>query len=974
LLTQVKLKEMLPRLDPLPPAEALKAFRIEKGFRVELVACEPDVVDPIALAFDEDGRLFVAEDIDYPESPKPGKKALGRIRMLVDKDGDGRYETSTIFADNLQWPSGIAVYKGGIFVSAPPRIWYLKDTDGDGKADVRRVVFDGFGTASAEDIMNNLKWGLDNQIYGASSYNGGDVFHANKKEKVSLRGRDFRFDPVTEKLEPLAGTGDFGNCFDDWGNRFVSNAGMLLIHNVLPGHYLARNPHLLVREVNYRSAASKKTMASISPPEPWRVVRKKFWDKWVNTTPDMRASRFSVAELAERGFVTGGAGCEIYRGAAFPGEYHGNSFTAEPAGNVVIRLKLNPNGVTFDAKAVNEKQEFLASTDNWFRPVNITNGPDGCLYVCDMSREIIEDPSAIPEDILKIVDVTRGRDRGRIYRIVPEGFKRPAAPQLSKASTKELVALLERPDAWWRETAQRLLLERQDKSAVEPLRALVRHAKLPQARLHALWILHGLKSLDDDLLLFALSDSHAAIREHGARLAEVRLAESPRVRKQFLMLAADKEPRVRLQVAFSLGAIADREEAAEALATILLRDSEDKWMRSAVLSSVGERPVALYMDLLRRPAEGTLLETLLPPLAEQVAARGGADVRRVLGSLTQPALRASPKATEAVLLALADRLALSSVPITEMLKDPTPINVRELFEASLSQAAKTAGNGKSPMPDRLRAIRLLRHAPIKQVDTVLASLISIEHPPEIQLAGIQAFAGKIEGKTAGLLLERWRGSGPQVRPEIVEVLLGQSEGVIKLIEALEKKSIAAGELSPLHRDILMKKAGPALRERTSKLFTASATASRKQVLDKYQAALKLTGDTVRGRQIFTMHCATCHRLGDVGKAVGPDLLASKDKTPDALLIAILDPSREVSANFVNYVVTTKNGQTLTGMLAGESSTTITLRRAEGAEDIVARADIEEFASTRLSLMPEGLEDRIDVQQMADLLRFLTERK
>ena len=978
LLTMVKtpgLKGMLPRLDPLPPAEALKAFRIEKGFRVELVACEPDVVDPIALAFDEAGRLFVAEDIDYPFPPRPGEKTLGRIRMLVDRDGDGRFETSTIFADNLQWPSGIAIYKGGIFVAAPPRIWYLQDTDGDGKADVRRIVFDGFGTAAAEDIMNNLKWGLDNHIYGASSYNGGDVFQANKKDVVSVRGRDFRFDPATEKLEPLAGTGDFGNCFDDWGNRFVSNAGMLLIHNVLPGNYLSRNPHLLVKEVNYRSAASKKTMASISPPEPWRVVRKRFWDKWVNTTPDMRASRFSAAELAEGGLVTGGAGCEIYRGAAFPAEYHGNSFTAEPAGNVVIRLKLNPNGLTFDATAIDEKREFLASTDNWFRPVNVANGPDGCLYICDMSREIIEDPSAIPDDILKIVDVTRGRDRGRIYRIVPEGFKRPASPQLSKTSTKDLVALLERPNAWWRETAQRLLLERQDKSAVEPLRALIRNAKLSQARLHALWTLHGLSSLDDDLLIFALSDAHAAIREHGVRLSEGRLAESLRVRKQCLLLAADKEPRVRLQVAFSLGAIAEREETADALATILLQDSNDRWMRSAVLSSVGERPIALYMELLRRTPEGTLLEALLPPLAEQVAAREqGADIRRVLGSLTEPALRARPKVTETILLALADRLALSRILIAEMLKDPTPLTVRQLFEASLSQAAKTAGSDKSPMPERLRAIRLLRHAPLDQVGPVLASLISIEHPPEIQLAGVQAFAGKIDGKIAGLLLERWRGSGPQVHPEIVEVLLGQSEGVTGLIEALEKKSIAAGELSPVHRDILLKKAGPALRERAAKLFAATATSSRKQVLDKYQAALKLTGDTVRGQKIFTMNCATCHRLGDVGKAVGPDLLATKDKTPDSLLIAILDPSREMSANFVNYVVTTKNGRVVTGMLAGESPTTITLRRADVAEDIVARADIEEFASTRLSLMPDGLEDRIDLQQMADLLRFLLERK
>jgi putative membrane-bound dehydrogenase-like protein len=441
------LKELLIRLKPLEPAEALKTFRLEKGFRIELVACEPDVVSPIALAFDADGRLYVAEDIDYPFPPEKGKKPLSRVRLLTEPDGNGRYRKSTVFANGVQWPSGIACWQGGVFVAAPPQILYLKDTDGDGKADVRRVVYDGFGTHSAEDIMNNLQWGLDNRIYGAASYNGGEVRPAAdaKSPGVSVRNNSFRFDPVSFQFEAIPGTGDFGNCFDDFGNRFVSNAGVLLIHPVFPGTYLARNPYLTVSPVLHNAAAGKKRMAQISPPEPWRVVRKKFWERWVNTTPEMRAARFSEAELAERGFVTGGAGCCIYRGTAFPQEFHGNSFTAEPAGNVVIRLQVQPAGVTFQATGVAEDHEFLASTDNWFRPVNVANGPDGCLYICDMYREVIEDPSAIPDDILKIIDVTHGRDRGRIYRIVPESFRRPAPPTLGKASTAELVVRLEHP-------------------------------------------------------------------------------------------------------------------------------------------------------------------------------------------------------------------------------------------------------------------------------------------------------------------------------------------------------------------------------------------------------------------------------------------------------------------------------------------------------------------------------------------------
>lgn len=545
------LQELLPRLKPLEPPEALKSFQIEEGFRIELVAAEPDVVDPIAIAFDEQFRMYVCEDRDYPFPAEKGKKPLGRVRLLEDIDGDGRYERSTIFAEHVHWPSGVVCWQGGVFVAAPPQILYLKDTDGDRRADVRQVVFDGFGTAAAEDIMNNLKWGLDNCIYGVASYNGGEVRRQadDRSKSISVRDSSFRFDPVALQFERLPGTGDFGNCFDDWGNCFVTNAGMLLMHPVYSGPYLARNPHLIAGDVLYRSASAKRDMYSISQPEPWRVVRKRYWDRWVNTTQDMRASRFSEAELAERGFVTGAAGAAIYRGSTWPAEYNGNSFTAEPAGNVVIRLRLEPNGVTFDAQPTSNKREFLASTDNWFRPVNVANGPDGFLYVCDMYRELIEDPSAIPDDILKLMDVTSGRDRGRIYRIVHHSLngKPKASAQeavafglpLNERSISALVNALESPKAWTRETAQRLLVQRQDKAAINPLRKLIANSDSAKARLHALWTNKALGGNDENTLLLALKDQHPAVREHAIRVAEHHMKLYPRVAKDIAALAND---------------------------------------------------------------------------------------------------------------------------------------------------------------------------------------------------------------------------------------------------------------------------------------------------------------------------------------------------------------------------------------------------------------------------------------------------
>lgn len=964
-------------IKPLPapsPEETLKSMRVPPGFRVELVAAEPDVVDPIAIAFDQNGRMFVAEDIDYPHLPAAGQPPRGRIRLLEDLDGDGRYETSTVFAEGLQYPSGIAFHKGGIFVSAPPKIEYLKDTDGDKQADLRRVVYDGFGTQTAEDIMNNLKRGIDNWIYGASSYNGGDVRRpdAPDEQPISVRNRDFRFHPDTGEFTPLAGSGDFGNTFDDWGNRFVSNPGMLLIQNVLPGPYLARNPHLNVGEVNYKSAAAKRTVASISPPEPWRVVRKKFWHKWANTTPDMRASRFTGSELAEGGFVTGVAGCEIYRGDAFPAEFAGNSFSAEPACNAVIRLKLQPRGVLIDAVAVDEKQEFLASTENWFRPVNISNGPDGCLYVVDMAREIIEDPSAIPDDILKVIDVTRGRDKGRIYRVVPDDFRRPAAPRLDRLSDAELAGLLQSGNAWTRETAQRLIVERLDPAAAVPLREILRSTS-PVARLHALWCLHGIGQLTDAQVLQVMSDAHPAIREHAVRIAEQRVARSDNLRSKLIELAGDDDPRVRMQVAFSLGAISDRADARTALARILERDASDRWIVSAVVSSVGSAPGLVLNAVLENPdfLSTPAAESVAAMLAEQVAVRRDRPaLRAMLEGLNQPGLRRHPGLARGILLAAADAQARSNQSFAGILAEPPLEAVRDMFQTMLADAEKTLADAASPSDAKLRSIRLLRHAPPGRADGILDPLIDASQPPEVQLASVQALAGQADPGVAGRLLARWRGVSLNVRREMIEGLLRDPARLPALLDAIDKKQLAAVEIDAPQRDAIARGLAEPLRSRALELFGSATAAPRRQVIDDYQAALKLAGDRRRGSEVFAKHCATCHRLDGVGKAIGPDLVGVRSKTPDAILTSILDPSREVAASYLNYVVVTKDGRVATGMLIGESPTAITLRRAEAAEDIVPRADIEELTSTGKSLMPEGMEQQIDHQSMADLVQFL----
>ena len=431
---------------------------------MELVAHEPLVASPIAAEFDENGQLYVCEMRDYPYKPKPGNKPLGTIRLLRDTDGDGVFDESHVFADGMLWAGGVVPWKGGVFVAAPPDIWYLKDTDGDFKADVKVKVFTGFGLRNQQSIMNNLRFGLDHKIYGSTSYNGGTIRRGDddKSPGVTVTGHDFRFDPETHEFETISGTIQFGNSFDDWGNRFTCSQAQPLLHVVLPQQYLARNPYLAVPTAINDIARASVPVFRISPIEHWRQIRSDRLATFTHRDP----AKFGVSQHV----IDAAAGITVYRGAAYPKEFYGNVFVGEAQHNLVHRRTLVPDGVTFKSQRADENTEFVRSSDNWFRPVNFINAPDGTLYVLDMSREIIESNN-IPLDVAKYLDLKNGRNQGRIYRLAPPGFRSPKPPRLGDATTAELVATLENPNGWWRDTAHRLIHERQDKSCVPALQS-----------------------------------------------------------------------------------------------------------------------------------------------------------------------------------------------------------------------------------------------------------------------------------------------------------------------------------------------------------------------------------------------------------------------------------------------------------------------------------------------------------------------
>jgi len=937
------IREKLPSIPPTPAKDAAKSFRVLDGFRMDLLAAEPLVASPVAMAYDENGRAFVCEMRDYPYTDKahhqrnqenPTDAAIGVVRLLEDADGDGVFDKSTVFAEGLSWPTGIACWKGGVFVAATPDIWYFKDTDGDGKADVRRKVFTGFRKLNVQSVMNSLVWGLDNQIYGAGSSNGGQIRPADKPDaKPIVMGRnDFRFDPVTEEFEALSGGARFGGTFDDWGHRFLCDIRNPAQHIVLPQHYLARNPYLAARSVlnDMAEAGDQLPVHRISQPELWRVLRAKRW-------AGERDIVMPRSELVGAGVVTSSSGITSYRGDAYPAKYRGNVFVCECAGNLFYRLQLTPDGPTFKATRVDGAAEIVASTDNWCRPVNFVNAPDGTLHVVDMYRENIEHPWSIPDDIHAAVDLESGRERGRIWRLTPPNFKPRQPPRLGKATTAELVATLENPNSWWRETAQRLLCERQDFGAAPALHEMARHGLSPQARLHALWTLAGLKQLTDDDVSVGLQDREAGVRENAVKLAESRPAFVA-----LFNLAADPDASVRLQLAFTLGQFNDP-RAAEALAKIAQRDAADPWIRTAILSSVANTSDQLLAKL---PASELTRE-----LAQIVGARGQTvEIQRALKSGSQ-------------------EIAFG---IGEGLKRSGKSLRREWDGAgeAFARSARIALDFQSTLDARVSAIRFLAFDDFDQVSKPLGALLETKEPQEIQIAAIIALGSFTQSETGPMLLSHWAAGTPAVRSEIVNAMLGGRNRLLPLLQAIDKGAIPANQIPFPRRANLLRSGDTQVKELARKIFGNIAASPRKDVIAKYQRALSIKGDAERGRKIFETACATCHRAGDIGKDVGPNLATIRQWNPEQALINILDPNREVAPNFLGYTIETKEGRTLDGIIASENAASVTLKRADGITDTTLRRDIAHISGSGLSLMPEGLESAITVEQMADLLSFL----
>jgi putative membrane-bound dehydrogenase-like protein len=970
---------------PRTPADSMKAFVLaDPDLTIELVASEPDVTSPVAIAWDEDGRLYVAEMNDYPVAP-----ASGRIRQLEDRDCDGRYERATIFADGLPFPSGVMPCFGGVLVTAAPNIWYFRDKDGDGRADEKILMLSGFGEGNTQLRVNGLYLGIDNLIYAANGRSDGDVRSKDDRPgfPVSIRRRDLRllalafptpdadWVPRAVRAEAIAGYSQFGLAHDDWGNRFPSWNTIPIRHVVLEQQSLDRNPYLAETSsiASILDTADGGRIFGISPAQ-------------------ARFNRESVA------YFNASCGPIVYRGDLLPAKYQGNAFVCEPLTNLVHRRVLEPAGVTFIARRVEAGREFLASSDPAFRPVNLATGPDGALYVVDMYRELVEHPQFVPESARTSVDFRRWHDRGRIWRIRPKATKelRSQQPEMSKVGIAELVNSLKHTNGWWRSTAQRVIGERWMK-ALQARRAepalpqalidVLKDKSNPVARLHALWALAAVERVDEALLSEIASDPHPGLREHALRVAADRL-EHHVPPKQLLStsilikLADDAAIRVRLQAALALGDRCRIETTAlDALVKIAARDADDPWMRLAILSGLANSALNFLLICDAIPSVSGLAE-LKSQAAAIVGVRRQTSEQIVLLEMIGARWREKAARDEirlkltdclTMIKGLAEGLERSGPPLSSLVLAP-PADLKPGLDRidSIWPAASTLALSDNPGRERLIAIEVLARGRPDLAETVVPTLLLPTQPVEIQLGAARAVATSRRLSLASKALADWSKLSVGARRELLAGLISNPSLAPALIDALEKQLIVPGELDAPVRTILEHLPDPEERERASKILARFAPAQRSDALARYQAALKLTGDPKRGTSVFAKNCQTCHQHQGQGHRAGPDLSGIAGRAPEALLSDIVDPNKEVAPDFATLSVATRRGQTFAGLLAEETATTLKLRRAEGVEDTLLRSEIDELRSTGKSLMPEGLEQNINLQEMADLIAFLRE--
>jgi len=959
--------------------DPLDSFALNPDFTMSLVAREPIVFDPVDLEFDAHGQAFVVEMPGYPLRDQPG-----RVVLLTDTDDDGVFDKRTVFADGLPVACSILPYRGGILVASPPDLVFLADRDKDGRAEERTVVISGFPDENTQHNFNGLTHGLDNWIYGANGGNSGAPFWPDApNDKLNIGWNDFRFDLTKRAFEAIGpSSGGFELTFNSAGQLFETHNLTHIEHLAFPGRYVAGIPN--ARTLTPIARYAENGLSRIYP----------IGEQVVRPNHPEQAGYFSAA-----------CGITCYTGGAFPAPYIENVFVCDVVLNLVHRMTIHPDGTGLEARRGRDRVEFLASRDRWFRPVNMTVGPDGALYVLDMHREHIEHPEWIPDEMEVEMDLKAGSDQGRIYRIVPKGGLPAATPDFPENDLDTTVSHLRNTNKWWRDTAQRLLVEWKNPAAVSPLRTLLEdHASPPIARVHALWALDGIGSLTEAQCAAALGDPAPVVREQALVAAEQHLEAMPGLLETVLERCSDEDARVRRQAFLCLSTRdgVPFESLAPAFESTVNGGLDDPWMALAMLAAVKRTPVealTLALNIVQRRNDAgavAFLSTLT-----NLAAEADFDRTLALGLKALSTSEYSDEACVAVFDGLAQRAsqnarlsARSLQQLDDFMAHPHPRiagaawtladriqhKQPDLIAGMLARSRDAVLDAETPLAERQAHLELLTHTPFRDRFPVLEALILTPVPAALQEAAMAQLRSEGSTAVATWLIAHWRQLGPTLIRPATDILLYRRENQPLMLQALEDKTLSIGQFNldlERRRRLLFSK-DPDIRTRAERLFSDAGVVTRREAIAAMKPALALAGDVDSGQVIYQTLCAQCHQMGAEGHAVGPNLTEIFRKDKQTLMQDILDPNASVNPQYINYTVVQKaEGDVfadaeapLGGIIAAEDETGVTLRAAGGLETVYPRDTILSLESSGLSIMPEGLESGMTHQQMADLLAFL----
>ncbi|MES2505813.1 MAG: PVC-type heme-binding CxxCH protein [Verrucomicrobiota bacterium] len=940
------------------PQEMPKQLEIHPEFDLTLVAAEPLINKPMNIDWDEKGRLWVVETPEYPNglrqanvdawkdsgSIKPGqyeRAPLDRVSILSDSDGDGVMDKKTVFADKIELATSSVFYKNGIIVCAAPDIWFFEDTDGDDKSDKRTKIYTNLGNRDTHAVINNMRWGLDGWVYATHGYSSTEDAKSGDGSKGfgPIGAGVVRFKPDGSAIEQYASRG--GNT---WGLDITTDgqvfytqptSGNHFIHVVLPEYVLAKGKLPGVVGTN-----------AMLPKEP--------------TYPAMHWEQQAYVQIDQVGSYTAAAGCAIYEGGAWPKKWNYGYFTTEPTLNIVSHFMVEPDGVTYKAKRESgrEQTEFIRSSNLWFRPIEVRVGPDGALYVVDFCNQaIIHNDTRGPTHGPANAAVRPDRDHyyGRIWKVQHKQAKKVEVVKLEKDNVSKLAnAIKSSPNAHAKQTAWRLGWELAVKSAL----LAAEGDKKAKTVLE-----QGIQRMTDKNspnYLGGMGVGSRAVQEFEA------LSRLPR----------DEAGCAKIISAY-LAAKDDWSRSA-VLAAATLPDQPDAYSRdfdaqaavTLMTSVLANKDLALLAPLAETMAGiavkssgslGQLLATLASTSADSNTLK--ANILRRISELVNEAPEFTPELTASLKKLLAQpALAAATLPlVTKWDKSDTLGNEVKI---QLDKLTATLSDAAAPVDARINAANALVAVGGEASRSVVPALASLDSPEALQSAIIAAMdeSGQVLD-----LVPAMSSLKAGLQNKAFEAILKRADATNALLAAVKAGKLDHAIFAPGDVARLRSHPNKPIARMANELFKIN-NAAKDAIIAKLIPEVEKPGNVVNGKMLFSAACAVCHKLGDIGVAVGPPLDGMGAHGPAELLIHIVDPNREVDPSFWAFNITTKKGEALQGVITSENTATVTLATQVGKRE-VAKADIDKRENTRRSLMPEGL-DALGPQALRDILAFI----